>query len=143
MALHGGEAGNAAVPSIKPLKLLNFKLSSTTPRVGPTLRLRVVRDTAAQRLWPNRRIHNGKASSFRVCQAHPNGHRNGVGSTSITASALSSNFWRHHRPPTIELGRSGVRRTKLRPLKDSWGLSRPRLASWNPAVDRFHQPSIR
>src|SRR2546427_7981667 len=26
--------------------------------------------------------------------------------------------------PTLELRRSGVRRTKLRPLKDSWGLSR-------------------
>src|SRR3989454_12040478 len=38
--------------------------------------------------------------------------------------------------PTIELRRSGVRRTKLRPLKDS-RLSRPRLASWNPAVSVF------
>src|SRR5262249_55981407 len=36
--------------------------------------------------------------------------------------------------PTIELGRSGVRRTKLRAEKDSLSWSRPRLASRNPVV---------
>ena len=107
------------------------------------------------------------ASKRRASKLAPRKAAASCRTPSIMSSALSSAVLKTPLPPRRERGQGRAKRVHRRPLtplpartqsgagrspgalsrasslEDSFGLSRPRLASLNPGVARSHQPSIR